>query len=60
MSMTTCGACGGRLSNEAIACPHCGRPHRFRIDRLDGWMKLAAGIGAAWLLIYVIGPWLNG
>lgn len=26
MALTQCGDCGGKLSTEATACPHCGRP----------------------------------
>jgi RNA polymerase subunit RPABC4/transcription elongation factor Spt4 len=28
MALVKCPDCGGQLSTEAIACPHCGRPNR--------------------------------
>lgn len=26
MALTNCKECNGKLSSEAIACPHCGHP----------------------------------
>ena len=28
MALTKCPACGGQVSTEASACPHCGQPQR--------------------------------
>ena len=41
MSLTTCNECGGKLSTQALFCPHCGaRPFKR-------WRVLLAVIAAS-------------
>ncbi|MBU2808563.1 zinc ribbon domain-containing protein [Acidithiobacillus ferrooxidans F221] len=49
--LTQCPDCGQSLSTEAPACPHCGRPNRYRRSR-DRDKRLPY----FWVLLVALGP----
>lgn len=36
MALTKCADCGGIVSTGAVACPHCGAPHRAESSGISG------------------------
>lgn len=47
MAFTKCPECGGRVSNKAECCPHCGFVLKPKSDWSDYW--------ASYLVISVVG-----
>ena len=49
MALTSCGDCGGKVSDKAPACPHCGAPassaHQRAVDRRWFVRRDGASIG---------------
>ena len=41
MALTTCRECGGQISSEAAACPHCG--NQLKQPASSGFTKLGLG-----------------
>ena len=45
--LTTCRCCNGKVSSEALTCPHCGQPNPANLGeegwRLSAQMELRAG-----------------
>lgn len=42
MSLVQCPECGATVSDQALACPHCGMPLK---STLYGWLSEAWGLG---------------
>lgn len=57
MALTTCKDCGGQVSTNAAACPHCGAPvksHQVQQAPINTSGK-HAGIGTLIIALFVIG-----
>jgi uncharacterized paraquat-inducible protein A len=55
MALTTCKECGGQVSSEAAACPHCG--YQLKQQATSGSSKFGLGclvlIGLAIVLPFI-------
>ncbi len=61
MAITKCRECGGQVSTEALACPHCGaknpsntasqaQPATAKATGMALWKKILIGFGVLWLI----------
>jgi TonB family protein len=59
MALVTCSECGGRVSSEAPACPHCGYPDPSSLQktlpaRPSAPPPSGGGISAGWLILGIV------
>lgn len=61
MGIGACSACGGKVSDRAETCPHCGEPKPREVlsSTLRGTLRLAALILVGWL-VYQSGFFSDG
>lgn len=60
MALTTCGECGGEISDKALVCPHCGNPIHINPNSTNNTATTSAlnprkkGSRSYWRLIMLI------
>jgi hypothetical protein len=59
MGLIACQDCGGQVSDQALACPHCGRPLRSMPSpeklRREARFLQSLTTGCGCLLLFVLG-----
>jgi uncharacterized membrane protein YvbJ len=61
VALVQCAECGKQMSNEAMACPACGRPNKLaRNKQMDGHQRTGCALMLLAAIIALVSPTIGG